>query len=101
MFNTLMQRSPRPVWTVPGNHEIFGIERDKSGVAADHPLFGRAMYRAYRGPDYYSFNAGGVHFVGLNTADIDGPSYFGHVDSTQLAWLARDLFNHIPFYSTI
>ena len=54
-----------PVWTIPGNHENFGIERDKSKVDATHPLYGRKMYRHYRGPDYYSFNYGGVHFVGL------------------------------------
>lgn len=100
-----------PVYTVPGNHEIFGIETDKSGAAPSHPLFGKAMYRSYLGPDYYSFNMGGVHFVALNTADIAGNFYHGNVDSLQLAWLKRDLatlpprtvvvtFNHIPFYST-
>jgi Icc protein len=101
-----------PVHTVPGNHEIFGIETDKSGVPPTHPLFGRAMYRSYFGPDYYSFNFGGVHFVGLNTVDISDKWYYGHVDSLQLAWLARDLavlppatpvvtFNHIPFYTSV
>ena len=100
-----------PVYTAPGNHEIFGIETDKSGVATSHPLFGKTMYRSYLGPDYYSFNMGGVHFVALNTADISEKSYYGHIDSLQLAWLERDLaalpprtvvvtFNHIPFYST-
>ena len=101
-----------PAWTVPGNHEIFGIEQDKSHVEATHPLFGRKMYQHYLGPDYYSFTYGGVHFVGLNSVDVDGPSYYGHVDSLQLAWLARDLaripatmpvvtFTHIPLVSTI
>lgn len=100
-----------PVYTVPGNHEVFGIERGKSGVSAEHPLYGRKMYHHYRGPDYYSFNAGGVHFVGLDTVDIDDQWYYGHVDSAQLAWLERDLamvpktmpvvtFNHIPFFSS-
>ena len=99
-----------PVYTVPGNHEVFGIETDKSGVSASHPLFGKAMYRSYLGPDYYSFNMGGVHFVALNTADIAAGFYHGNVDSLQLAWLKRDIaalpartvvvtFNHIPFYS--
>lgn len=101
-----------PLFTVPGNHEIFGIERERSGVAADHPLYARTMYRRYRGPDYYSFNAGGVHFVGLNSVDIDDTRYYGHVDSLQLSWLARDLaavpaatpvvtFNHIPFFTAV
>lgn len=100
-----------PVHTVPGNHEIFGIETDKSGASPSHPLFGKAMYRSYLGPDYYSFNMGGVHFVALNTADIAAGFYHGNVDSLQLAWLKRDLatlpprtvvvtFNHIPFYSS-
>lgn len=101
-----------PMWTVPGNHEIFGIEQQLSRVEASHPLFGRRMYHHYLGPDYYSFTYGGVHFVGLNTIDNDGPSYYGNVDSLQLAWLARDLaripstmpvvtFDHIPLATTI
>jgi hypothetical protein len=100
-----------PVYTAPGNHEIFGIETDKSGVSPTNPLFGKTMYRSFLGPDYYSFNVGGVHFVALNTVDIAGNYYHGHVDSLQLAWLGRDLaalpprtvvvtFNHIPFYSS-
>ena len=101
-----------PVFTVPGNHEIFGIERDTSHVPVTHPLYGRAMYHHYLGPDYYSFTRGGVHFVGLNTVDINDQQYYGHVDSLQLAWLERDLalvpatmpvvtFDHIPFFTTV
>ena len=100
-----------PVVTVPGNHENFGIERDSSHVSASHPLYGRAMYHHYFGPDYYSFTRGGIHFIGLNTVDIDDQHYYGHVDSLQLAWLERDLalvppampvvtFDHIPFFTT-
>ncbi len=99
-----------PVWLAPGNHENFGIETQLSHVDPANPLFGRAMYHHYFGPDYYSFNRGGVHFIALNSVDISGPSYYGHVDSLQLAWLARDLshvpvqtpvvtFNHIPLVS--
>jgi predicted MPP superfamily phosphohydrolase len=101
-----------PVMTVPGNHEIFGIERHLSLVSPSHPLYGRGMYRRYLGPDYYSFNYGGVHFVGLNTIDVDDLWYYGHVDSTQTEWLRRDLekvpatvpvvtFNHIPFFTAV
>lgn len=100
-----------PVFTVPGNHENFGIERDTSHVPATHPLYGRGMYHHYFGPDYYSFTRGGIHFVGLNTVDIDDQRYYGHVDSLQIAWLERDLalvpadmpvvtFDHIPFVTT-
>lgn len=100
-----------PVWSVPGNHEIFGIERQLSHVSPSNPLYAKAMYRSFLGPDYYSFTFGGIHFVGLNTVDYDDQSYYGHVDETQLAWLERDLartppampvvtFNHIPFFSS-
>ena len=112
-YELYVQESGRikvPVWSVPGNHELFAIERHLSLVSAKHPLYGRGMYRHFLGPDYYSFNAGGVHFVGTNTADNDDLWYYGHVDSTQLRWLAKDLaqvppgvpvvtFNHIPFAS--
>lgn len=105
-------RISRPVWTAPGNHEIFGIERQKSHVRADHPLYARNMYRHYLGPDYYSFNYGGVHFVALNSEDYDDQWYYGHIDSLQLAWLKEDLsfvpdstpvvtFNHIPLFSAV
>lgn len=101
-----------PVWTVPGNHEIFGIERHLSLVNPKHPLYGKAMYRELLGPDYYSFNAGDIHFVGLNTVDVDDLWYYGHVDEVQLAWLGRDLsfvpagatvvtFNHVPFFTAM
>lgn len=99
---------PVPVWTVPGNHEIFGIERHRSLVSPEHPLYGKRFYRSVRGPNYYGFTFGGVHFVGLDTIDYEDLWYYGHVDSTQSAWLTHDLaslpagvpvvtFNHIPF----
>ena len=99
-----------PVWNVPGNHEIFGIERHLSLVSKSHPLYGKKMYHHFLGPNYYSFNYGGVHFVGLDDVDYEDLFYYGHVDSLQLKWLQQDLalvppttpvitFNHIPFLS--
>ena len=103
---------PVPVWSVPGNHENFGIERHLSLVSAKHPLYGKGMYRQRLGPNYYSFTYGGVHFVGLDSVDIEDLWYYGHVDAVQLAWLratSRDVapstpvvtFNHIPFVSAV
>ncbi|MBW2278395.1 MAG: hypothetical protein JRF63_12950, partial [Deltaproteobacteria bacterium] len=97
-----------PVFTVPGNHELFGVERHLSLVASTHPLYGNRMYRHYRGPNYYSFTWGGVHFLGLDTVDYDDLRYHGHVDELQVEWIGADvaalppempvvIFNHIPF----
>ncbi len=99
-----------PVWNVPGNHEIFGIERELSKVSPGNPLYGRNMYRSYLGPDYYSFNYGGIHFVGLNSLEFDDMWYYGSIDSLQRDWLKKDLanlapstpvvtFQHVPFLS--
>jgi hypothetical protein len=99
-----------PVYSGVGNHELFGIERDKSLVSSEHPMYGKKMYRHFLGPNYYSFNYGGIHFVSVDGVDYQNLYYFGGVDSLQLAWLENDLkylpegvpvvtFSHIPFVS--
>jgi hypothetical protein len=112
LFRKEKEAFPMPVWVAPGNHEIFGIERHQSGVSENHPLYGKNMFERYLGPTYYSFQYGGVHFVALDTADVDDRWYYGHVDRTQLEWLEQDLahvpaetpivtFNHIPLVSAL
>lgn len=109
LFKTEIGAMATPVWCVPGNHENFGIERQLSLVSPQNPLYGRKMYRFYFGPDYYSFNYGGCHFIGLNSLSFDDLYYYGHIDSTQLEWLKRDIavlppstpiitFQHVPFF---
>jgi 3',5'-cyclic AMP phosphodiesterase CpdA len=101
-----------PYWSVPGNHDHFGIIQSRSHVPETHPLYNRGMYRHYLGPEYYSFNYGGVHFIGLDTVQPDDSAYYGGVDSLQLAWLTRDvaalpattpivMFSHIPLTSAV
>ncbi len=110
LFKTETSSIKSPVWCAPGNHEIFGIERHLSLVSASHPLYGRNMYRHYLGPDYYSFNYGGIHFIALNSLEYDDLYYYGRIDSLQLEWLKQDVgsvakttpivtFQHVPFYS--
>ncbi len=110
MFKTESSRIKIPVWNVPGNHEIFGIERHLSLVSQQHPLYGRKMFRHYLGPDYYSFNYGGIHFIALNSLEFEDLWYYGSIDSVQREWLRKDLavlppstpvvtFQHVPFIS--
>ncbi|MEP5612528.1 MAG: metallophosphoesterase [Cyclobacteriaceae bacterium] len=110
MYVKEISKFKMPVYSGVGNHEIFGIERDKSLVSSKHPLYGKKMYRKYLGPNYYSFNYGGFHFVSIDGVDYQNLYYYGGVDSVQLEWLKNDLstvprempiitFNHIPFMS--
>ncbi len=110
MYVGEIEKFKMPVYSGVGNHEIFGIERDKSLVSTDQPLYGKKMFRHYLGPNYYSFNYGGIHFIALDAVGYQNLYYFGGVDSLQLVWLENDLkylpsdtpiitFNHIPFIS--
>jgi hypothetical protein len=112
MLSSELAQFPVPVFCVPGNHDLFGIERHLSLVSPKNPLYGRALCRRYVGPEYYSFTWGGIHFLGLDSVDYDDLWYYGHLDATQLAWVERDLaaapasmpvvtFNHIPFVSSV
>lgn len=99
-----------PVWSTVGNHEIFGIERHLSLVSKKNPLYGKKMFHQYLGPNYYSFNYGGIHFIALDDVDFEDLWYYGHVDSVQIDWLKKDLaaipatvpvitFAHMPMFS--
>ncbi len=110
LYKNEIQKIIPYVWNVPGNHELFGIERDQSMVSKENPLYGRNMYRSYLGPDYYSFNYGGIHFIALNSLEYEDMWYYGSIDSVQREWLKKDLsalapttpvvtFQHVPFLS--
>ena len=99
-----------PVWSAAGNHENFGIERQSSLVSKKNPLYGKKMFHHYLGPNYYSFNYGGIHFIALDDIDFEDLWYYGHVDSVQVEWLKKDLaavpstipvitFAHMPMFS--
>lgn len=66
-----------PVYYIIGNHDLVDGK------------YGEELYESLFGPTYYSFNAGGVHFVVTPMLKGDAnPSY----SKTQVAnWLAQDL----------
>ena len=103
-FDTLQQvmgESSLPVFYVPGEHDVLGDD-------------GRSYLERFgkdtQGAGWYSFDRGGVHFVGLvNVLNLKAGG-LGSLGPEQLDWLKRDVqrlasstpivvFAHIPLWS--
>jgi Icc protein len=89
------------VHTVPGEHDTLDDGATGYLRLFDHDGNGRA---------YYSFDQGGVHFVGLNNVLNFKPGTLAALGDDQLAWLKRDLagqsastpivvLGHIPLWT--
>jgi 3',5'-cyclic AMP phosphodiesterase CpdA len=87
--------------TVPGEHDV-----SDAGVSEYFSRFGKPS--GNRG--YYSFDHGGVHFVGLVNVLQFRPGGLGTLGDEQLAWVAADLrgrssstpvviFAHMPLWT--
>lgn len=85
-------RLDRPVWWVIGNHDM--------NYDAPNDSLSDETYNRLFGPNYFSYNYGGVHFVALDTIhwkgtkpgeDIRPGNYDEEVEPRQIAWLAKDL----------
>jgi 3',5'-cyclic AMP phosphodiesterase CpdA len=86
---------------VPGEHDFLDEERK---------LYGERYGRGSKGAGWYSFDAGGVHFIGLvNVVDLKAGG-LGNLGSEQIAWLEADVksrsastpivvFAHIPLWT--
>jgi 3',5'-cyclic AMP phosphodiesterase CpdA len=86
---------------VPGEHDVLD-----EGVK----LYGERYGRGSKGAGWYSFDASGVHFVGLvNVVDLKAGG-LGNLGNDQLEWLDADLksrsastpivvFAHIPLWA--
>ena len=91
-----------PIHFVPGEHDVL----DESPGA----LYRQTFKQATKGDGWYSFDAGGVHFIALiNVLDF-ATSGLGALGAAQLDWLAADVaslgastplvvFSHIPLWS--
>jgi hypothetical protein len=76
-----------PVHYVPGEHDV---QDEATPGAAYLRRFGAGA----DGHGWYSFDAGGAHFVGLiNVLELSAGG-LGHLGNAQLAWLQRDLAGH-------
>jgi len=86
---------------VPGEHDVIDENTGK--------LYLERFGKGTKGSGWYSFDANGVHFVGLvNVMDLKGGG-MGNLGNEQLAWLENDLksrtastpiviFAHIPLW---
>lgn len=115
-FKQIVSVGQVPVYFVGGNHDVdFDAENDADSFDT---------FRREWGPEYYSFDIGNVHFVGLDNVrypcnGVDPhpfcsadkrSTYNGVVSGRQIEWLKNDLAHvpddklivlvaHIPFVS--
>jgi 3',5'-cyclic AMP phosphodiesterase CpdA len=92
------------VFNVPGEHDVF-VDRGRDYLK----YFGKGS----RGSGYWSFNAGGAHFLGLanvQASEVESKAAgngLGLLGAEQLAWIKKDLaavssdtpiviFGHVP-----
>jgi len=97
----IISQSRLDVQYVPGEHDFLDEE-----VKFYKERYGKGT----RGPGYYSFDAGGVHFIGLvNVVDLKAGG-LGSLGAEQLEWLENDVkgrskstpivvFAHIPLWT--
>jgi 3',5'-cyclic AMP phosphodiesterase CpdA len=97
----IMQGVKRDVFYVPGEHDTIGD---------GGKLFFQRFGRGQDGGGWYSFDAHGVHFVGLINVVKLTPAGLGWFGPEQLKWLDEDLrhrsastpivvFTHMPMWS--
>src|ERR1700686_425031 len=97
----IISQAKLDVHYVPGEHDIIDPEIK---------LYKERYGRGTKGPGYYSFDANGVHFMGLvNVANLKGGG-MGSLGGEQLEWIENDLkgrsasqpivvFAHIPLWT--
>ena len=96
----IISQSRLDVHYVPGEHDIIDEEAK---------LYRERYGRGSKGDGWYSFDAGGVHFVGLVNVKNLKAGGMGSLGEDQLKWLADDLkgktastpvvlFAHIPLW---
>ncbi|MBK7406354.1 MAG: metallophosphoesterase [Phycisphaerales bacterium] len=88
--------SSLPVGHCIGNHDVWGWNKGKSKTTGAEAKWGKAwaLDQLGMGRSYHSFDAGGWHFVCLDSIAIDPKDpngYLGALGEEQLDWLASDL----------
>ena len=99
MDGVLQGSRTKDVFFVPGEHDVTGD---------DGKFYLERYGKKTKGRGWYSFDHGGVHFIGLNNVvQLEG---LGNLGADQLAWLQSDvqgltastplvIFAHIPLWA--
>lgn len=66
LFHEVIRRAKMPVYNTMGNHDIYGINLEKSKADPDHPEYGEKMFEKRFGKSYYSLTHKGWKFMILN-----------------------------------
>lgn len=82
-----------PIMHALGNHDVWGLNKTKSAVTGDEPLFGKKWALDVLGLEkpYYSFDRAGWHIIMLDSVQPFEDSYRARLDAAQMEWLKRDL----------
>jgi hypothetical protein len=89
-FKTLARSIKVPLHLVPGNHDVGDkpVEWMPAGTVTQENV---ERYREIFGPDFYSFDACGVHCVVIDAQIINSGLA---AEAEQRAWLEQDLLSH-------
>ncbi len=99
--DSIISQSRLDVHYVPGEHDFLDPEQK---------LYRDRYARAAKGAGWYSFDANGVHFIGLNNVVDLKAGGLGNLGADQLEWLENDVksrsastpivvFAHIPLWT--
>ena len=99
--DSIISQSRLDVHYVPGEHDFLDPEQK---------LYRERYARAAKGTGWYSFDANGVHFIGLNNVVDLKAGGLGNLGADQLEWLEDDVksrsastpivvFAHIPLWT--
>jgi 3',5'-cyclic AMP phosphodiesterase CpdA len=99
--DSIISQSRLDVHYVPGEHDFLDPEQK---------LYRERYARAAKGAGWYSFDANGVHFIGLNNVVDLKAGGLGNLGADQLEWLEDDVksraastpivvFAHIPLWT--
>ena len=88
----LAENTKLKTYACMGNHDVWGWMSREHDYSA-HADYGKriALERLGMEDRYYSFDAGGWHFVMLDNIQLRGKGYYATLDPEQQTWLEKDL----------